>query len=48
VKKFEEDFLAYLDKNHKDTLNALGAGKFDDEIEGVLQKVAKELTARYN
>jgi F-type H+-transporting ATPase subunit alpha len=48
VKKFEQDFLAYLEVNHKDTLNALGKGNIDDTITGVLDKVAKEMTARYN
>jgi F-type H+-transporting ATPase subunit alpha len=48
VKKFEEDYLAYLEKNHKDVLNALGAGKIDDNLTGTLENVAKELTARYN
>ena len=48
VKKFEEDYLAYLEKNHKDVLNALGAGQIDDNLTGVLEKVTKELTARYN
>jgi F-type H+-transporting ATPase subunit alpha len=48
VKKFEEDYLAYLEKNHKDVLNALGAGQIDDNLTGTLEKVAKELTARYN
>src|SRR5690606_11640964 len=48
VKKFEEDYLNYLELNHKDTLNAIAAGKIDDSITSVLDKVAKELTARYN
>ncbi len=48
VKKFEEDYLAYLEKNHKDVLNALGAGNIDDNLTGTLEEVAKELTARYN
>jgi F-type H+-transporting ATPase subunit alpha len=48
VKKFEEDYLAYLENNHKDVLNALGAGQIDDNITGVLEKVTKDLTARYN
>jgi F-type H+-transporting ATPase subunit alpha len=48
VKKFEEDYLAYLEKNHKDVLNALGAGQIDDNLTGTLEKVAKDLTARYN
>ncbi len=48
VKKFEEDYLAFLANNHKDVLTALGAGQIDDNITGVLEKVAKDLTARYN
>ncbi|MBX7053173.1 MAG: F0F1 ATP synthase subunit alpha [Flavobacteriales bacterium] len=48
VKKFEEDFLAYLSTNHKDVLDALGKGNIDDNLTGTLEKVAKELTARYN
>jgi F-type H+-transporting ATPase subunit alpha len=48
VKQFEEDFLNYLDINHKDTLNAIAAGKIDDSITSVLEKAAKEMTARYN
>jgi F-type H+/Na+-transporting ATPase subunit alpha len=47
VKKFEETFLAYLEKNHKDVLDALGKGNIDDNITGVLEKVAKDLAAGY-
>jgi F-type H+-transporting ATPase subunit alpha len=47
VKKFEEDYLAYLDKNHRDVLDALGKGNIDDNITGVLEKVAKDLAAGY-
>ncbi len=47
VKKFEEDYLAYLSKNHKDVLEALGKGIIDDKITGVLETVAAELSARY-
>ncbi len=47
VKKFEETYLAYLEKNHKDVLDALGKGNIDDNITGVLEKVAKDLAAGY-
>jgi F-type H+-transporting ATPase subunit alpha len=47
VKEFESEFLSYLEAKHKDTLDALAKGKFDDEITGVLENAAKELTARY-
>ena len=47
VKEFEKDFLAYLNAKHRDTLDALKAGKFDDNITDVLAKVAKEISAKY-
>ena len=48
VKEFEKDFLEYLNAKHRDTLDALKAGKFDDAITDVLEKVAKEISAKYN
>ncbi|MNR28844.1 ATP synthase subunit alpha [compost metagenome] len=47
VKEFEADFLAYLNSKHKDTLNALKAGKLDDNITDVIEKAAKEISAKY-
>jgi F-type H+-transporting ATPase subunit alpha len=47
VKEFEKDYLAYLNATHKDTLNALKAGKFTDEITDVLEKAAAEIAAKY-
>ncbi|MEZ4852986.1 F0F1 ATP synthase subunit alpha [Flavobacterium sp.] len=47
VKEFEADFLEYLNAKHRDTLDALKAGKFTDEITDVLAKVAKEISAKY-
>jgi F-type H+-transporting ATPase subunit alpha len=47
VKEFEKDFLAYLNSKHRDTLDALKAGKLDDNITGVIEAVAKELSAKY-
>ena len=48
VKEFEADFIAYLNSKHKDTLNALKAGKLDDNITDVIEKAAKEISAKYN
>jgi F-type H+-transporting ATPase subunit alpha len=48
VREFEAEFIQYMENKHKDVLNALGAGKFDDAITGVLEAVAKDLTAKYN
>ncbi len=48
VKEFEKDYIEYLNNKHRDTLNALKAGKLDDDITDVLEKVAKEISAKYN
>ena len=47
VREFEKDFLAVLAAQHSDTLSALRAGKFDDSITGVIEKVAKDVAAKY-
>lgn len=47
VRTFEKDFLRTMRAQHQDTLNALLAGKLDDETTGVLKQVARELSARY-
>ena len=47
VKEFEKDFIDYLNAKHRDTLDALKAGKFTDEITDVLEKAAKEVSAKY-
>ena len=48
VKEFENDYIEYLNNKHRDTLNALKAGKLDDNITDVLEKAAKEISAKYN
>jgi len=48
IKEFEKDYIEYLNNKHKDTLNALKAGKFTDELTGVLEKAVKEVAAKYN
>jgi F-type H+-transporting ATPase subunit alpha len=47
VKAFEKDYLTVLEAKHADTLVALKAGKYTDEIEAVLTKVAKEVADKY-
>ena len=47
IKEFEVDFIEYLNNKHRDTLNALKAGKLDDNITDVLEKAAKEISAKY-
>jgi F-type H+-transporting ATPase subunit alpha len=48
VKEFEKDFLEFLNNKHRDTLDALKAGKLDDNITSVIENVAKEVSAKYN
>jgi F-type H+/Na+-transporting ATPase subunit alpha len=47
IKEFEKDYLTVLEANHADTLVALKAGKYTDEIEVVLTKTAKEVAAKF-
>ncbi|MDB4516251.1 F0F1 ATP synthase subunit alpha [Crocinitomicaceae bacterium] len=47
VKTFESEYLDYLDAKHRDTLDALKAGKYTDAETDVLAQVAKELAAKY-
>ncbi len=47
IKAFEEQYLGHLEAKHKDTLEALKAGKYTGEETAVLEKVIEELTAKY-
>ncbi len=47
VKDFENDYLTVLDLNHRDVLDRLKKGEFNDEITGVLEKVAADVSRRF-
>jgi F-type H+/Na+-transporting ATPase subunit alpha len=47
IKEFENEFTSQLELRHPEVLQALKAGKFDDQLTGVLEKVAKELAGKY-
>ncbi len=47
VKDFEAEYTVYLDKNHRNVLDALAAGKFDDEITSTLVAAGKEVAKNY-
>ena len=47
VKEFETEFLAFMEAKHKNILNDLKAGKFTDEITGVLEEAGKDLAKKY-
>ncbi len=47
IREFEVEFLDYMDNKHRDVLDQLKAGKLTPEITGTIEKVAKELAAKY-
>lgn len=47
VKDFENDYLTVLELNHRDVLDRLKKGEFNDEITGVLEKVAADVSRRF-
>ncbi|HWZ16128.1 MAG TPA: F0F1 ATP synthase subunit alpha [Mucilaginibacter sp.] len=47
IREFESEFTSQLEARHPEVLTALKAGKFDDQITGVLETVAKEMTGKY-
>lgn len=47
VKEVEKEIIAYLNQKHKDTMDAIRAGKIDDDIKGVIEAAASEMTARF-
>ncbi len=47
VKEFERDYLELLNVKHRDTLDALKAGRLTDEAIDVMTKVAKDFSAKY-
>ncbi len=47
VKQFDKEYLTILSAQYSDTLAALRAGKLDSNITDVLDKVAKEISAKY-
>ena len=47
VREFEKEYLDNLRTAHQDTLAQLKAGKINDEITSVLERVAKEIVQNY-
>ncbi|GAA4399615.1 F0F1 ATP synthase subunit alpha [Nibrella viscosa] len=47
VKAFEEEFAMIMESQHRGALDALRAGKLDDETTGTIKKVVSELASRY-
>lgn len=47
VRDFETNYLSVLEATQKPILDRLKKGEYDDSITSVLEKVAKDLTAKY-
>ena len=47
IRDFEEEFLHFLELHHQDTLDTLKSGQLTDDVINVLEKTAKELSAKY-
>ena len=47
VKEVEKEIIDYLNQKHKDTMDAIRAGKIDDDIKKVIEAAASEMTARF-
>lgn len=47
VKEFEAEYLNQLEIRYKSTLDAIRAGKIDNDITNVLEAVAKEISSKY-
>lgn len=47
VKEFEADFITLMESNHRDTLDLLKKGKYNEELTSVIEKAAAEVAAKY-
>ena len=47
VKEFENEYLEYLERKHRNILDRIAKGEFDDDISNTLDSVVKELTGKY-
>ncbi|MCX6330363.1 MAG: F0F1 ATP synthase subunit alpha, partial [Bacteroidia bacterium] len=47
VKEFEKEYIEFLDLKYRDVLDNLRDGTLNNDITGVLEKVAVDLTAKY-
>jgi len=48
VARFEEEYIEYLDANHKDTLEQLRKGVFNDDLASVLVSAASTIVEKLN
>ena len=48
IKEFETEFLSFLHAKHQNLLDDLSSGKLTDEIKSTIEKVADDLSKKYN
>jgi F-type H+-transporting ATPase subunit alpha len=48
VKKFEKEYIEYLNAKHRDTLDVLKSGKLTAETIAVLESAALQISKNYN
>ena len=48
IKEFETEFLSFLHQKHQDVLDDLSVGKLTDEIKSKIEKVAADLSQKYD
>lgn len=47
IKAFENDYLSYLNAKHRDVLDQLKSGKYNDELTDALESAAKEVASKF-
>ncbi|MGC8865759.1 MAG: F0F1 ATP synthase subunit alpha [Bacteroidales bacterium] len=47
IKDFEDEYLTYLETNHKDVLESIRMGQLTDELAAQLKSIAEKLVKRY-
>jgi F-type H+-transporting ATPase subunit alpha len=47
IREFEGQYLSHMESHHPQVLKDLAAGKYTDELTGVLAKVAKDMAVQY-
>ena len=48
IKEFETEFLSFLHQKHQSVLDDLAGGKLTDEIKSIIEKVAADLSQKYD
>jgi len=47
IREFEKEFIAFMNENHRDILDTLQSGKLTDDATSTLEKVAADLSSKY-